>query len=333
MIRDCFLIESSSLNPYFNLALETLLLDHLQKHQCILYLWQTENTIVIGKNQNAWKECEVERFHQAAGKIARRSSGGGAVYHDLGNLNFTFVTNEEDYNVHRQLTVIQNALEELGIHAEISGRNDLMVEDKKISGNAFLKKAGRCYHHGTLLVTADKSKMTEFLKPSKYKLASKGVDSVRSRTANLIEFNPLITIDVLKSALITAFKKEYGMVKSLFISEAMKEEIELLALKYASDMWNLNVREQSGVKIEQRFDWGEIQMNLQIEEERIQTVTLFTDAMDAELFEGVSQWLKGCPLNELKGRIEQFAKKAQWEEKIKQDFLTCFEKEEIHGTL
>ena len=176
---------SDSTDPYHNLALEQLLFDHCEHDSVILYLWQNNNTIVIGKNQEPYNECRVDEFLRDNGRIARRRSGGGAVFHDLGNLNFTFLVPTADYDLDKQLKVIELACEKLGVKVERSGRNDILADGRKFSGNAFYKNGPRAYHHGTLMVDVDREKMGRYLNPSKAKLSSKGVDSVRSRVVNL----------------------------------------------------------------------------------------------------------------------------------------------------
>ncbi|MCF0150049.1 MAG: lipoate--protein ligase, partial [Firmicutes bacterium] len=210
MIQTLQVYKSISTDPYRNLAIEEYLLDSVKKNCCILYLWQNKNTVVIGKNQNGWKECRTELLKEEGGLLARRLSGGGAVFHDLGNLNFTFLVNTEDYDVDRQLTVIQNACHLLGIDARRSGRNDLLCMERKFSGNAFYKTKEKCYHHGTLLLHADTEKMSRYLNPSAAKLKAKGVDSVRSRVLNLCEVKPDLTVDAMMSALIQSFAAVYG---------------------------------------------------------------------------------------------------------------------------
>ena len=137
MITKIFIYNAQGTDPHENLAAEKVLMDALAPGEAMLYLWQNLNTVVIGKNQNAWLECRTSLLDEEGGKLARRLSGGGAVYHDLGNLNFTFLMCKEDYNLDKQVAVIQKACALAGIHAEKSGRNDLLADGRKFSGNAF----------------------------------------------------------------------------------------------------------------------------------------------------------------------------------------------------
>ena len=198
MIEKITYIESNQFSPYRNLAVEEYLLLHCEDKECILYLWQNQNTVVIGRNQNAWKECKVESLEENGGHLARRLSGGGAVYHDLGNLNFTFLVSKENYSIDRQLEVIVKAVQKLGAKAEKSGRNDILIDGKKFSGNAFYEQEQHCYHHGTLMMNVNKEMLSKYLTVSKEKLQSKGVDSVKSRVTNLVDYIPDLTLEALK---------------------------------------------------------------------------------------------------------------------------------------
>jgi len=203
-----YYLESDSTNPYFNLSVEEYLLDNLAVDDCVFYLWQNDKTVVIGRNQEAKAECDLQAMKDDGIKLARRCSGGGAVYHDLGNLNFSFVMPTEIYDVKRQLSVIVEGLRSLGMTAIVSGRNDLTVNDAKISGNAFINRKTHSLHHGTLLVSTDFSSMSRYLTPSVYKLRKKAVSSVSSRVINLCSIKE-ISIEELKKALIAAFIEQY----------------------------------------------------------------------------------------------------------------------------
>ena len=187
MLKHFYFYRSDSLCPWHNLAVEEHILMTLPPETCVMYLYQHKNAVIIGKNQNAWKECRTEQLKREGGKLARRISGGGAVYHDMGNLNFSFILDRNDYDLHRQLGIILSAVRKLGISAEFSGRNDILSEGAKFSGNAFCYKKTGAFHHGTILVDADMTKLSRYLSVSKDKIASKGVDSVRSRVCNLKE--------------------------------------------------------------------------------------------------------------------------------------------------
>ena len=172
-------------DPFRNLAIEKNLTFLTQEGQCILYLWQNHKTVVIGRNQNAWKECNVDALLADGGTLARRMSGGGAVFHDLGNLNFSFCVRKEDYDVDRQLEVIRQALHREGIEAVKSGRNDLLADGRKFSGNAFYKSGEFCCHHGTIMIDVNRDLIGRYLHVPERKLLSKGIASVQSRVINL----------------------------------------------------------------------------------------------------------------------------------------------------
>ena len=146
---------STDFEPYKNLSIEKFLFDTVPEDTCILYLWQNKKTVVIGKNQNPWAECNCAVLSKDGGKIARRLSGGGAVFHDIGNLNFTFISSADNMDVQKNLKVIQRACGMAGIETEISGRNDILADGKKFSGNAFYNAKGKAYHHGTLLIKSN----------------------------------------------------------------------------------------------------------------------------------------------------------------------------------
>ena len=295
MIHTIYVYESLGTDPYLNIATEKFLLENVGTGECILYLWQNKNTVVIGRNQNAWAECRTALLEEEGGKLARRLSGGGAVFHDMGNLNFTFLMRDEDYDLDRQFDVILNAVRNLGISAEKSGRNDLLAEGFKFSGNAFYHSQGHAYHHGTLLVDADMEKLGRYLTPSKAKLEAKGVKSVRSRVTNLKALCPTLTIDGLKEQLKIAFGQVYGFTpETLVLKEKDQQVIEASAGELADWQWCYGPKLPFSVACNTRFDWGCIEIQLQITSGIIDAVNVFSDAMDWELPAMVQKALVGC---------------------------------------
>ena len=195
-------ICSENTSPYYNLALERSLFDFVDEDTVILYLWQNSHTIVIGKNQNAYAECKVDEFINAGGTLARRPSVGGAVYHDLGNLNFSIICNESIAKEHTYQRIVKEALSYFGIVSEFNGRNDLTVDDKKFSGNAFYVKDDVLCQHGTILINSDFKELSKYLTPDISKLERNHVKSVESRVVNLSEISDKITVESMKEAMI-----------------------------------------------------------------------------------------------------------------------------------
>ena len=295
MIDKLWIYEGQSYDPHYNLAVEEYLLESVEPGQCVLYLWQNRNAVVIGRNQNPWKECRTTLLEQEGGHLARRLSGGGAVFHDLGNLNFTFLVCLEDYSVPRQMEVIRSAVASLGIPAEVSGRNDILARGRKFSGNAFYKNGRQAYHHGTLLVAADMEKLGRYLHPSRAKLKAKGVESVRRRVVNLQELNPAVTVDSLKKALQEAFSNVYGLpVEELPAIRLDETAIGQLTQRNRSWQWNYGQKLPFTFECEDRFSWGEVQVQLQIEHGIIQNAKLYSDCLEEEMIPQWEKRLTGC---------------------------------------
>ena len=223
-------IVSNQTEPYWNIAVEQWLVECADT--VTLYLWRNHRTVVIGQNQNPYSEVNVDALEADGGYLMRRKTGGGAVYHDDGNLNFSFVVPKALYDQTRQFSVIQRAVESFGLHTELSGRNDILVEClpacggnnlqdlqdfaqqeihmRKFSGNAFSRGRVNDLHHGTLLIKGDMSDLARYLKPKPAKLQKHGVQSVRSRVVNLAELNPDITAESIVPRLREAFEEVYG---------------------------------------------------------------------------------------------------------------------------
>ena len=296
MIQTLTTYESTTTDPYTNLAVEEYLTLHSEPGECILYLWQNAHTVVIGRNQNCWKECRVSELEADGGHLVRRLSGGGAVYHDLGNLNFTFCMRKEDADVDRQLQVIIEAVASFGLTAEKTGRNDVTINGQKFSGNAFFDSKGYYYHHGTLLLNVDTASMSRFLNPSKAKLQSKGVDSVRSRVVNLSSLCPDITVDTIKQAMFTAFSKVYGLPAVPLCAKRLEQTaIQKGRERFSSDRWKYGPKIPFTNRLEQRFSWGEVSLDLHVNEGMITKALLSSDSMEADWFSDIGTEFQGLP--------------------------------------
>ena len=295
MINRLFIYQGTSFDPHYNLAVEKRLLESVEPGCCILYLWQNQNTVVIGKNQNAWAECRTSLLESEGGRLARRLSGGGAVFHDVGNLNFTFLVKDEDYDVDRQLSVIQQACAYAGITAEKSGRNDLLADGRKFSGNAFYQSRTHAYHHGTLMVDVDKEKLGRYLSPPKAKLEAKGVASVRARVVNLKELSPGLSIDAMKAHMAQAFAEVYCMeAVPLVLTNEDTTAIDRLKAEYSTWEYLFGAPLPFTFSCEGHLPWGHIQLQLNAKDGIITGVKFYSDAMDWSLPETIEAALTGC---------------------------------------
>ncbi len=294
---DLYTIRSHSFDPFYNISLEEAILDWIPENGVAFYLWQNENTVVIGRHQNVWKECRWQELEDDGGRLARRLSGGGAVYHDMGNLNFTFIAGKNHYNLHRQLKVLLEAVRMQDIHAEFSGRNDLTVDGQKFSGNAFHRNAHASLHHGTLLLNVDFSKLSRYLNPPVEKLRSKGVESVKARVINLSSLNPAITLDTMIDSLLAAFTDEYAgdtsAVTQLEVDQ-FTPEIEIRYPRFASWEWRFGKTPVFDITHSTRFPWGGIEMGFTLKDAEIIQADVFSDAMNAELIGRIQQVLQGA---------------------------------------
>lgn len=296
MLQKLRIIMTDETDPYKNIALETWLLEHVEKGEVILYLWQNRRTVVIGKNQNGYRECRVEKLEAEGGFLARRLSGGGAVFHDMGNLNFTFLAKKEDYDVDRQLTVILQAVRKFGIKAEKTGRNDIAADGRKFSGNAFYQAGDACYHHGTILLKVDQELMARYLNVSKDKLRSKGVKSVKSRVVNLTDLNPEITVEDMRAKLEEAFSEVYGLpAEEKKLNEREQREVEEKEAFFSSFEWKYGRKIPFEYEYEKRFDWGGVQARLHVNEGRIQAAEFYSDALETDIFGLIKEALEGVP--------------------------------------
>jgi lipoate---protein ligase len=288
---------SSSTDPCVNLALEEMLFAKVEADSEILFLWQNENTVVIGQNQNPWKECNLFYLNKIGGTLVRRKSGGGAVYHDLGNLNFTFLSKHHQNTVEKNLSLIIQLLNRFDIQAVFQGRNDLLVDGAKISGNAYYVEGDTICHHGTLLVDVDFVKLSEILTVSHKKLESKGVDSVRSRVANLSSINPSVSIDGLMDMLSQLYLNDETKQAEILILNNYEGSMNQIVEKYRGWDWNFGQSPNFDVEHHQKFSWGEVMMGITAANGCIQEIVVYTDAMDVSRAVEIKKLVLGMPFN------------------------------------
>ncbi len=288
------LVFSDSFDPRGNLAAEELLFSR-QGEGMTLYLWQNANTVVVGRFQNAWRECRTSLLEEEGGILVRRTTGGGAVYHDLGNLNFTFICPKKDYDLSRQTSVIISAVRALGVEASFTGRNDIVAAGgAKFSGNAFRFTKTTAMQHGTLLVCADMEKLARYLAPSKEKLSAKGVKSVRARVCNLAELSPRVTIRALRDALAAAFFEEYGEFERGGLEGLPGDELRALTEKHASWEWRMGASPECALRLETRFSFGGIELMLDAQNGLVSRAFVFSDAMDEAFIGRIAPALEGA---------------------------------------
>jgi len=285
---------SASTDGWQNLATDEWLLDSLEDDELILYLYINQNAVILGKNQNPWKECNMSALDHDNVQLVRRVTGGGAVYHDSGNLNFSFIGGKDRYNLEKQLTLILHAIRALGIPCEFAGRNDLTADGKKFSGNAFCTRKGIQQHHGTLLVGTDLSKLQNYLQVDPKKLQAKGVASVRSRVCNLSDFRSSLTVPIMVNSLRQAFRKAYGDYTEWSPTKEERDEIAPYRKKHTSWDWRIGQTPKFDLELDTRFEWGGVQLLLTLKEGKVETSEMFTDGLDTELPQAVSSLLMGC---------------------------------------
>ncbi|TLS50686.1 lipoate--protein ligase [Paenibacillus antri] len=278
-----FLSNEGIHDPAMNLALEEYALRNLPLEDSILLFYVNEPSIIIGKNQNTIEEIDREYVEANGIHVVRRLSGGGAVYHDLGNLNFSFITKDEGdsfRNFAKFTKPVTDALRRLGVDAELSGRNDILVGERKISGNAQFATKGRMYSHGTLLFDSDMERVASALRVKPMKFESKSTKSVRSRVANISEFLPEpMTMEQFRGALLREiFGTEPERVPTVNMTADDWEAVRKLAdARYRSWDWNYGRSPKSNVQHAHKFPSGIVDIRLFVEEGRISSCAIYGD--------------------------------------------------------
>ena len=278
---------------WLNLARDGYFLENNKKGDVVLYFYVNKNAVIIGRNQNAWKECSIANMDADGVQLVRRHSGGGAVFHDNGNLNFSFITDEKHYDLNRQMRVILNAVSKLGLKAELSGRNDITVDGKKFSGNAFSLAKGNRSHHGTILVDADLTKLSNYLCVSKEKMRSKGIDSVRARVCNLCELSSGLTVEAMRRLVIESFIEEYGAASEYVFDGTALAEVEERRERLASWEWRFGKTPQFDFETDKRFSFGDTQIYFNLRDGVIRETKVYSDCLDTELTTEIENALTG----------------------------------------
>ena len=297
---------SHSHNPYYNLAVEEYLFRNEEDE--VFMLWQNDRTAVVGKNQNIYTELNLEKVKAGGIKIARRITGGGAVYHDLGNLNYSYIGTAAmagENSFLRFSEPIISALASLGVSVVLSGRNDLTVDGRKISGAAEHTEAGRTLHHGTLLFDSDLSVLSECLSVDREKLSSKGISSVSSRVTNIKPYLPEINgVAELISAIAKEISEKHG---ATLLPLPSCPEISELEKKYSSEGWLYPKRRlvsEYTRSYKRRFPFGSVEVLLSLSGEEIVSADISGDFFEGENFSLLKDAFLG-EISELKSRIER----------------------------
>lgn len=283
-------------DPCFNLACEQFIFENLPTDCSYIMLWQNKNTVVVGKYQNTYGEVNAEYAAKNNIKVVRRLSGGGAVYHDLGNLNFSFITDavpNAQLDLHILCTPIIRILRDLGIPAEINGRNDITIEGKKISGNSQYLKHGRIMHHGTLLFDSDLRAINEALRVDDCKVQSKGIKSVESRVTNIKEHIPGKDMDIseFRKILLCELLRGTDGEEYIFSSDELEQIKKIRDERYSCWEWNYGSSPNCAISRKKRFDGcGTVEAHISISGSTISELKFsgdFFSAEDPEKIEGL----------------------------------------------
>lgn len=275
---------SKETNPYFNIALENYLFNNVNE-DIILYLWLNDKSVIIGRNQNLFAETNIDYLEENNIYPVRRLSGGGAVYHDLGNLNFTLIMKEDKSDDKKLIEFLKNVFNKLGIESEFSGRNDLLYKGKKFSGHAYYIEDDNYMYHGTIMINVDLEELTRSLTPSNLKLKSKGIESVRSRVINLSEIDSSIDIDKL----IESFLKTFDYKDLEYIDN---NDITLpLAEKLSSREWLFGESPNYEIHLERSCKIGNISIDLSIDGDNISKASISTDSLKVFNFTDIEKQL------------------------------------------
>lgn len=294
-----FIDNKGITDPRVNLAIEEYVLKNMdiEKDDYLLF-YINQPSIIIGKNQNTIEEINTDYVEENDIIVVRRLSGGGAVYHDLNNLNFSFLTKDDgnSFNNYKKFTQpVVDALANLGVNSELSGRNDILAEGKKVSGNAQYSTRGRMFSHGTLMFNLDIDAVVNSLKVKQDKIESKGIKSVRSRVANIIDFLPeKITVEQFRLEIL---KSIFGGEENIQYYELTQEDWanidEISKNRYQQWDWNYGKSPRFNIQKTHRFPSGGIDIRLEVKKGIIEELTIFGDFFGVGDVEEIEQLLVG----------------------------------------
>ena len=290
-------LRNLSTDVYFNMAFDEYALEQLPLDEPLFFLWQNRPAVIIGLNQNAYAEVDIDYLGQHGIALARRITGGGAVYHDLGNLNYTIVGRssdiERDYPEYTRHML--HALQALGVPAELSGRNDILVGGHKVSGYAKRVYKDRLMVHGTLMYDVDLEKLTRVLTPPTEKLLAKGITSVKSRVANLKEHLPDIAgVGALSQALEHHLSRQYKDQEYLLTEEQLAEIRAIAASKFATNDWIYGRAPGSTITHARRLPCWKVEVHLDIRKGHIQECRIGGDFIGNSPITAIEEMLRGC---------------------------------------
>lgn len=301
--------RSLSHDPFFNIAFEHFLFNSYQGEEEILYLWQNDPSVIIGRFQNPWSECKLSLMRKKGINLVRRESGGGAVFHDKGTAIFSFFSPFNDFSSgERNYNYLIKTLANLEIEASKTSRNDISVnwqgDERKVSGNAFKKKGKVNLQHGTMLINTHLEELSEYLTPNPKKLQSKGIASIRSRIVNLKEIKSTLTADLFFKSLIKTFTESNKSSKEIpyyEINEDLLDHEPLLKKEYQylkNPEWILGKTPEFNQLLEETFSFGSFTLCLEVDELLIKEVTIFSDALNVNFIENLEKVLKNSHYSE-----------------------------------
>lgn len=277
-----FISNNDIKDPMINLAMEEYVLREIPTDDSYFLFYVNQPSIIIGKNQNTIEEINEPYIRENDIKVVRRVSGGGAVYHDEGNLNFSFITEDDGESFHnfRKFTQpIVDVLQEMGVNAALSGRNDLEIDGKKVSGNAMFTQKGRMFSHGTLMLDSDISEVQNALRVNKKKIESKGVKSVRGRVGNINDFmEEHLDIETFKQKILESIFGGSENIEEYVLTEEDWDKIyKLSEEKYQTWDWNFGKNPKYNFDVSHKFDAGLLDVRLNVKKGRIEQAKIFGD--------------------------------------------------------